>query len=61
MSELARVEKVSDKEFKVFIGDHEIGTAKSDVDARFHMHAINKAIKSVSVSYEQEIADQYQW
>jgi hypothetical protein len=30
--ELARVEKVSDKEFKVFLGNHEIGTAKSDFD-----------------------------
>jgi hypothetical protein len=44
--ELARVEKVSDKEFKVFLGNHEIGTAKSDFDARFHMHAINKAIEA---------------
>jgi hypothetical protein len=42
----AEVKKVGEKEFEVVLGNHVIGTAKSDCDARFHMHAINKAIDS---------------
>jgi hypothetical protein len=42
---LARVEKISEKEFQLVLGDHVIGTSKTDFDARFHMHAINKAIE----------------
>lgn len=26
------------------LGDHEIGSSKTDFDARFHMHAINDAL-----------------
>lgn len=32
------------KSFRVLLDGQEIGTAKSDTDARFHMHAINAAI-----------------
>lgn len=31
-------------EFHVHIGTHVIGVSKTDFDARFHMHAINKAL-----------------
>lgn len=34
------------KEFKLMLGDHELGRSKSDCDARFHLHAINAAIDS---------------
>lgn len=42
---MKRAEVVPDgKEFKVMLGNHEVGRSKSDCDARFHMHAINAAI-----------------
>lgn len=33
------------KAFKLMIGKHELGVSKTDVDARFHMHIINEALK----------------
>ena len=30
--------------YRVMLGGHEIGTSKTDFDARFHMHAINAAL-----------------
>lgn len=41
-------------EFKVLLGTHEIGTSKNDTDARFHMHAINDALKAAyTVGYKR--------
>ena len=31
-------------QFNVILGEHIIGTSKTNFDARFHMHAINDAI-----------------
>jgi hypothetical protein len=44
----AEVIKRGEKEFDVVLGNHVIGTAKSDCDARFHMHAINREIDAVT-------------
>jgi hypothetical protein len=44
----AEVKKRGEKEFDVVLGNHVIGTAKSDCDARFHMHAINREIDAVT-------------
>jgi SOS response regulatory protein OraA/RecX len=40
----ATIIKVSEKEYKIMLGNHEIGTSKTDFDGRFHMHAINDAL-----------------
>jgi hypothetical protein len=40
--------------FRVMLADHEIGTSKTDFDARFHMHAINAALEA---AYEQGARD----
>lgn len=33
-----------DKGFALMLGKHELGSSKTDFDARFHMHAINDAL-----------------
>lgn len=38
--------KPLEKEFALMLGNHELGVSKNDVDARFHMHAINDALES---------------
>ena len=44
----ATIEEVKDEKgkstFRLMLGGREIGTSKTDSDARFHMHAINLAI-----------------
>jgi hypothetical protein len=40
----ATVIKRGEKEHALILGGHELGVSKSDFDARFHMHAINKII-----------------
>lgn len=41
----AEIIKVDDKTFRLMLGKHELGVSKTDFDARFHMHAINDALK----------------
>jgi hypothetical protein len=38
--------KPLEKGFALMLGDHELGVSKTDFDARFHMHAINDALKA---------------
>jgi hypothetical protein len=40
----AEIVKVSEKEYKIMLGNHEIGSSKTDFDGLFHVHAINDAL-----------------
>lgn len=40
----ATIKELGPKDFRVLLGDKEIGKATNDVDARFHMYAINDAL-----------------
>lgn len=40
----ATIKTVGEKDFRVLLGENEIGVSKTDFDARFHMHAINDAL-----------------
>lgn len=42
----AEVKKRSEKEFDVMLGDHVIGTSKTDFDARYHVNAVNDALQA---------------
>lgn len=42
----ATIVKKGEKEHALMLGGHELGVSKSDCDARFHMHAINDALKA---------------
>lgn len=42
----ATIAKRGEKEHALMLGSHELGISKTDFDARFHMHAINEALKS---------------
>jgi len=42
----ATIVKKGEKEHTLMFGGHELGTSKTDCDARFHMHAINDALKA---------------
>jgi hypothetical protein len=51
---LAYVNKKSEKEFEVILGNHVFGTSKADFDARFHVNAINDALQN---AYEEGIIE----
>jgi hypothetical protein len=52
--------KPLDKGFALMLGDHELGVSKTDFDARFHMHAINNAIKFAQIETSRQILSSMQ-
>jgi hypothetical protein len=46
--------KPVDKGFELVLGNHVLGTSKTDFDARFHMHAINAALDEARESGRQK-------
>jgi len=50
--------KPLEKGFVLMLGDHELGTSKTDFDARFHMHAINAVMEKIKRDgYNEGYAD----
>lgn len=42
----ATIVQKNEREHVLMLGDHELGTSKTDCDARIHMHAINEALQT---------------